>query len=205
MNHFPLDIGGPISGLILGVIFGVALEGAGFGSACKLTAQLRFSDWGVFKVMMTAIIVTAFGTWVLGLAGVMPQASIFVPQMTFIAALLGGVGVGAGMAIGGYCPGTSVVAFASGRLDGLMFFVGLIFGAIVFAGAYTWLFPVTAINSRAAGVMPATISALLHIPDWVVILALLAAVIIVGRLTRGPSKISTSPSEMPHDAATQRS
>ena len=153
---------------------------------------------------MSAIIVTAFGTWVLRLAGVMPEAGIFVPQMTFLAALLGGIGVGAGMAIGGYCPGTSVVAFASGRLDGLVFFLGLIFGAIVFAGAFTWLYPVSALSSKG-GVMPATIGALLHIPDWVVILALLACVIIVGRLTRGPSKISTKPAAMPGDAAAQRS
>lgn len=203
--NFPLGYTGPISGLILGIIFGVALEGAGFASACKLTAQLRFGDWGVFKVMMSAIIVTAFGTWVLRLAGVMPETSIFIPQMAFLAALLGGIGVGTGMAVGGYCPGTSVVAFASGRMDGLVFFIGLIFGAIVFAGAYTWLFPVSALNSQG-GVMPATIGALLHIPDWVVILALLAVVIIVGRLTRGPSKISTMPSAPPpHNAATQRS
>ena len=59
----PLYDGGVASGLLSGMLFGYVLENAGFGSPRKLTAQFRFSDWSVFKVMFTAIIVAAIGLY----------------------------------------------------------------------------------------------------------------------------------------------
>ena len=44
--------------------------------------------------------------------------------------------VGAGFAIGGYCPGTSVVGLSSGRMDALVFIVGLLVGTAAFVGLY---------------------------------------------------------------------
>lgn len=178
---FPLGYTGVFSGLLCGAIFGYALENAGFASACKLTAQLRFQDWAVFKVMFTAILISAAGLYVLQAVGLMSAGDIYIPTTFFWATLLGGVGVGAGMSIGGYCPGTSVVAFCSGRIDGLMFFLGLILGTIVFAGAYDWIQPML---QALPGPQAQTLPQLLHLPTWVVLALLLAVAIIVGRLTR---------------------
>ena len=61
----PLHETGMVSGLLCGVLFGYVLENAGFGSPLKLTSQFRLTDWSVFKVMFTAIVVAAFG-WYLG-------------------------------------------------------------------------------------------------------------------------------------------
>jgi hypothetical protein len=80
--NFPLGYTGPISGIILGIIFGYVLENAGFGSGCKLTAQLRFKDWAVFKVMFTAIIVASGGLYLMqswGLVNVVND--MFVPSV----------------------------------------------------------------------------------------------------------------------------
>ncbi len=124
------------SALLVGVAFGFVLENAGFGSPCKLTGQFTLRDWSVLKVMFTAIVVAAVGLQLLGMAGVLDLESVFVPTSLMMASAIGGVLVGAGFAIGGYCPGTSVVGVASGRLDALVFFVGLIVGTFAFAGLY---------------------------------------------------------------------
>ena len=182
---FPLGYNGILSGLLCGLIFGFALERAGFASACKLTAQLRFKDWAVFNVMFTAILVAAFGMYILQLSGLLSMDAVYVPTTYLWATALGGVGVGAGMAIGGYCPGTSVVGFMSGKIDGLVFFVGIIIGTWVFAGAYDDLLPLL---EAAPGPDAQTLSQLLHVPDLVVLLGLTAVAAVVGWFTaRSPA------------------
>lgn len=126
-----------ISGLLLGAGFGFALERAGFGSPAKLTAQFRLTDWSVFKVMFTAIVFAAVGLMVLERVGLVAQDELFVPPAFLGAAALGGALVGAGFAVGGYCPGTSVVGFMSGRIDAAIFLIGLLIGTWIFA----WMFP----------------------------------------------------------------
>jgi hypothetical protein len=133
---FPLNDNGMISGLVCGLLFGVALERSGFGSPCKLTGQFSLRDWSVLKVMFTAIVVAATGLYLLRVMGLLAADSVFVPPAMLAAAAAGGVLVGSGFAIGGYCPGTSMVGLASGRLDALVFLVGLILGTFVFAGLY---------------------------------------------------------------------
>ncbi|MEW6466973.1 MAG: DUF6691 family protein [Pseudomonadota bacterium] len=133
---FPLNDTGMVSGLVCGVLFGWVLESSGFGSPCKLTAQFSLRDWSVLKVMFTAIVVTAMGLYLLRLAGVLAADAVFVPTALLVASAIGGVLVGAGFAVGGYCPGTSVVGLFSGRIDALVFLVGLLLGTFVFAGLY---------------------------------------------------------------------
>lgn len=181
---FPLGYDGILSGLLCGLVFGFALERAGFASACKLTAQLRFRDWAVFNVMFTAILVAAFGLYFLQLAGLLSMDEVYVPTTYLWATALGGVGVGAGMAIGGYCPGTSVVGFMSGKLDGLVFFAGIVIGTWLFAGAYDWIEPML---KAAPGPDAQTLSQLLHVPDIVVLLGLTAVAAAVGWFTARPA------------------
>ena len=110
---FPVYDAGIASGLLFGLLFGYILEKAGFGSPCKLTAQFRFRDWSVIKVMFTAIVVAAAGIWLMKTMGVIGPKSYFTPTTFLWATLLGGVLIGAGFALGGYCPGTSVVGATS--------------------------------------------------------------------------------------------
>jgi hypothetical protein len=133
---FPLNDNGMISGLLCGVLFGYVLENAGFGSPAKLSAQFRLTDWAVLKVMFTAIVVAAFGLWLMRLGGLLKPDSIAVPQAAMAGAAVGGALVGAGFAVGGYCPGTSVAGLFSGRLDALVFIVGVVLGTIGFAVFY---------------------------------------------------------------------
>ena len=179
---FPVGWTGPVSGLVLGALFGFVLQRGGLGNGCRLTGQLRFKDWTVFNVMFTAILVAAAGLWVLEKFGVMSTADVFVPTTYLWATLLGGALVGAGMAVGGYCPGTSVVGAAAGRVDGIVFFVGLVLGAIVFAGVYD---PLQPLMNAAPGPDGQTLEQLLHVPSWLIILALAVVAWLVHRFTRG--------------------
>lgn len=187
----PFNDAGLWSGLLCGVLFGFVLESAGFGSPCKLTAQFRLSDWSVFKVMFTAIVVCAFGLWALRMAGLLAADALFVPNSFVAAAAVGGALVGAGFAVGGYCPGTSVVAFFSGRLDALVFLVGLLLGTVVFAGLYgPAIEHLMSLGEVAAG---DTFATAFGIPDVVmlaVLAAALVAVFVIGgrmeRARRGP-------------------
>lgn len=138
-----------ISGLLLGAGFGFVLERAGFGNPNKLTGQFRLTDWSVFKVMFTAIVFAAVGLLVLEILGIVDVQNVFVPPAFLGAAALGGALVGAGFAIGGYCPGTSVVGLMSGRIDAAIFLIGLLLGTVLFAGIYPSIEELTTLGEFA--------------------------------------------------------
>lgn len=162
------------SGLLLGFAFGFILENAGFGSPCKLTAQFRLTDWSVFKVMFTAIVVTSVGLMICEWLGIVVLDEIFVPPALLGAAAIGGALVGAGFAVGGYCPGTSMVGVMSGRLDAIVFVMGLVIGTIVFAGAYEQLGALTEAGEFSGG---DTLPAVLGVSSlWVNLGMIVAAV-----------------------------
>ena len=173
---FPLNDAGFASGLLSGLLFGYVLENAGFGSPRKLTAQFRFTDWSVFKVMFTAIIVAAIGLAAAAATGLLAANSIFIPTTYFWAMVAGGALIGAGMAIGGYCPGTSAVGLATGRLDSLFFMVGMVFGTALFAAFFE---PMKAFYLAGAGPQGQTLSGLLGIPTWAVI-GILVVIAVLG-------------------------
>lgn len=133
---FPLYDSGVLSALLIGLLFGYVLEGAGFGSPRRLLGQFYLRDWSVFKVMFTAVIVAALGLWLFATLGWLRPNGVFVPQLLLVGTALGGVMVGAGFAIGGYCPGTSAVGLASGRIDALVFMLGMVLGSTFFAVVY---------------------------------------------------------------------
>lgn len=172
----PLFDDGVASGVLSGILFGYVLENAGFGSSRKLTAQFRFSDWSVFKVMFTAIIVAAIGLYGADEFGLLRPNGIFVPTTFLWATLTGGVLVGAGMAIGGYCPGTSSVALATGRFDALLFIIGMLGGVGLFAGLFD---SIKGFYEAGAAPQAQTLGALFGLPTWAVI-AVLVAIAVIG-------------------------
>jgi uncharacterized membrane protein YedE/YeeE len=177
----PLGWTNALSGLVFGSLFGFVLQRGGLGNGCRLTAQLRLQDWTVFNVMFTAIIVAATGLYLLQSLGFIAGSDLYVPTMYLWATLLGGALVGVGMGVGGYCPGTSVVGALAGRLDGLVFFAGLIIGVIVFA----WTFgPMQPLLAAAQGPDGQTLGDLLHISNGLVLAILGAVAAVVGWLSR---------------------
>lgn len=119
--------------LALGLGFGVALERAGFGSARKLTAVFYLYDMAVVKVMFTAVVTTLVGLFVLSAAGLLDLAELYIEPTHWLAQSVGGLLFGAGFVIGGYCPGTSMAALATGRKDALAFVLGMLAGVWAYA------------------------------------------------------------------------
>ncbi len=165
----PLFDGGVASGLLAGILFGFVLEGAGFASPRKLTAQFQLRDWAVFKVMVTAVVVCAAGLWLAEALGLMKAHAVFVPTLWFWAVAGGGALIGAGFAIGGYCPGTSAAGLASGRIDALVFIVGMVGGVWLFAAFFDDMRPFYGAGRGPEG---QTIDSLIGVPSIFIILIL---------------------------------
>lgn len=125
--------------LVLGVGFGFCLERAGFGSARKLTAVFYLYDMAVVKVMFSAIVTAMIGIAVLAAAGVLDLKELYVEPTNMLAQGIGGLVFGAGFIIGGYCPGTSIAAMATGRKDGIAFALGMLLGVLAYAEFTPWI------------------------------------------------------------------
>jgi hypothetical protein len=122
--------------VLLGLGFGWALERAGFGSAPRLVAQFYLTDLRVLKVMFTAIVTAMVGLFGLSRLGWLDLELVWVNPTYLWPQLVGGFVLGLGFVMSGYCPGTSIVAMASGRVDGLLTLLGVAGGIGLFGGLY---------------------------------------------------------------------
>ena len=129
-----------ILALVLGVMFGFALNKAGLTRYSKIVGQFRLTDMTVLKFMMTALVVTALGVYPLRLLGIITFPT--VPATYIVGNLLGGVIFGVGMSLAGFCPGTLSAGAGEGKLDYLIpGFLGFLAGAVLFGMTYQQVFP----------------------------------------------------------------
>ncbi len=122
--------------VIVGVGFGFALEQAGFSSSRKLAGMFYGYDTVVLKVFFTAAITAMLGLLFFSLFGWIDLSLVYVNPLFIWSAVAGGVIMGAGFIMGGFCPGTSVCAAAIGKIDGMVFIAGIVIGIFVFAEAF---------------------------------------------------------------------
>lgn len=113
--------------LLIGTAIGFVLENGGLANPRKLTGVFLLRDFTVAQVMPTAILAAMAGMLVLPLLG-RDTAKAFTPDTMLLGQAVGGFVFGVGFYLGGYCPGTSMVALGSGRLDALPFMAGMIGG-----------------------------------------------------------------------------
>ncbi|MCX6132326.1 MAG: YeeE/YedE thiosulfate transporter family protein [Ignavibacteriales bacterium] len=122
--------------LLLGIAFGAVLEQAGFSSSRRLAGVFYGYDFTVLRVFFTATVTAMSGVLLLGYWGLLDTEAIFVNPTWLVPAIVGGIVMGIGFVLGGYCPGTSICAAAIGKIDA-MFFVG---GGLVGVFAFGELF-----------------------------------------------------------------
>ena len=130
------DSYGLIIALCTGIGMGFFLERAGFGSARKLVGQFYLFDMSVFKVMFTAIVTAMTGIFLLSTFGFMDLGQVGMIGTFVWPQVVGGLVLGVGFIVGGYCPGTSAVACATGKLDGMAYAAGILAGMFGFAEIY---------------------------------------------------------------------
>lgn len=126
--------------LVLGIFFGFSLNKAGLTKYHKIVNVFRFTDMAVLKFMMTALVVSMTGVYVLRGLGVVTFPH--VPSTYIAGNIIGGLIFGVGMALSGYCPGTCAAGSGEGKLDYLIpGLLGFLVGAAIYGLTYQDVFP----------------------------------------------------------------
>jgi len=135
--------------IIIGLLFGFALNRAGATNPENIINMLRLKDLRLMKTILfaigTASILLFLGLWL----GFVNPAHISI-QNTYLGIFIGGALLGIGFAIAGYCPGTGLAALATGRKDALWFVIGALLGAFIYTVSYSWLVTNTFLFSKMA-------------------------------------------------------
>ncbi len=170
--------------LLLGMGFGFLLERGGMSNAPKLAGQFTATDFTVLRLMFSAIVTAMLGLFWLGRLGLLDISRVFVPETFVLAQAIGGAIFGIGFATAGLCPGTSCVAAATGRIDGVAVMAGLCAGVFAFHESFAALRPLYEAMPRG----PETLPGLTHLPYGTVVALVvvlgLAAFFVASRIER---------------------
>lgn len=147
-------------GLFTGLVFGFLLQKGQVAKHSIIVRQLTLQDWTVAKIMGTAIAVGGLGFYALLSLG-LTESSLKPAELGAI--LPGALLFGAGVAVLGYCPGTTVAALGQGHKDALAGLAGMVFGALLFVA----LTPqVAGLKKAIADLGKSTWPSLTHSPAW---------------------------------------
>ncbi|MFB6341075.1 YeeE/YedE thiosulfate transporter family protein [Saccharicrinis sp. FJH62] len=127
---------GLLLAVFIGIGFGFVLEQAGFSSTKKLVGLFYGYDFTVLRVFFTAGVTAMIGVLLLGHYGLLNTDVIYINPTFLRSAIVGGLIMGIGFVLGGFCPGTSVCAASIGKLDAMAFILGSILGIYAFGEAY---------------------------------------------------------------------
>jgi len=128
---------GYVIALIIGIGFGFILEQAGFSTSRKLVGLFYGYDFTVLRVFFTAAITAMVGLLYFSYFDIIDMNLIFVNPTYLWSTIVGGLIMGLGFIIGGFCPGTSICALAIGKLDALCFVCGIILGVFIFGESFS--------------------------------------------------------------------
>ena len=135
----PLELSGTLGHVgawavyaLIGFAFGFILESAGFGDSRRLAAQFYWRDLTVLKVMFTAILVAAVLIFWATALGWLDYDKVWVNPTYLWPGIVGGLVMGVGFILGGFCPGTSLVGASTLKLDAIWFVAGTAVGILGF-------------------------------------------------------------------------
>lgn len=127
--------------IFIGIAFGYIMEASGFSSSRKLIGVFYGYDFAVLKVFFTAAVVSVIGLYYMDYLNWLDISQLYVQPTYLWAAIIGGMIMGVGFLTGGFCPGTSLCAVAIGKIDGMVFTIGLMIGIFIFSEAFGVLEP----------------------------------------------------------------
>lgn len=122
--------------VLIGFAFGFILESSGFSSTRKLAGVFYGYDMVVLKVFFTAAITAMLGLLYFDYLGWIDINLIYVNPTFIYSSITGGVIMGIGFIMGGYCPGTSFTGVAIGKIDAMVFTVGMFIGVLLFSESF---------------------------------------------------------------------
>lgn len=127
-----------ILGLISGIVFGFLLQKGQVAKFHYVLGTFLLKEFTAAKIIGTAILTGAIGFWILMS---LDQVELKVKPLLVGGVVFGGIIFALGLAIFGYCPGTSVAASAEGHRDARVGVLGILTGALVFVISYPRLEP----------------------------------------------------------------
>jgi hypothetical protein len=136
----PLDVIDPnwnnVIAILIGFAFGFILESSGFSSSRKLAGVFYGYDFVVLKVFFTAAMTAAIGLYYFNYVGWIDMSFVYINPTYVGPAIVGGIVMGLGFIMGGYCPGTSYTGVAIGKIDAIAYSIALFFGVFIFSEFY---------------------------------------------------------------------
>lgn len=163
-------------GLATGAAFGAVLQRSGVTRYDVITDQLLLRDHHVAKVMAGGAAAGAVGTETLRELG---AAEPRIKPLQVPSIVLGGIAFGAGLALLGYCPGTSIAAAGEGRRDAMWGVLGMLAGAVLFVRLYPSMKPHLELPDLGKATLPSLTRT--SQGPWVAGLAALAASALASR------------------------
>ena len=131
-----------IIAILIGIAFGFILEASGFSSSRKLAGVFYGYDFAVLKVFFTAALVSMIGILYMDYLGYVDMSQLYVHPTYLWGAIIGGVIMGVGFVAGGFCPGTSLCAVAIGKIDAVVYVIGIMIGIFIFSELYPLFQPI---------------------------------------------------------------
>ncbi len=162
-------------GLAMGVVFGFALEKSRVFEPGVILGQMQLRNFLMLKIFLTAV---ATGLVVLAVMNGFGFTKLFPKPVLFGADVIGGLLLGAGIALAGACPGTVAAQIGVGYRDAWFTLIGGLGGAV----AFTYLEPVLNPVLLSGGPGRLTLANVTGVPFWLLALggaALVVALLIV--------------------------
>ncbi len=125
--------------ILVGIAFGYIMESSGFSSSRKLVGVFYGYDFAVLRVFFTAAITASIGLLFMDYFGWIDMAALDGLPARVWPIVVGGIIMGLGFVTGGFCPGTCVTAIGIGKLDGYVFFGGIMIGVFIFSEMFPLL------------------------------------------------------------------
>ncbi len=136
--------------VIAGVSFGFVLDRIGATNPNLIIRMLTFRDLYLMKVILMGIGVGSLLMFAGQMLGIVEVGHMSV-KTAYLGVIIGGMIMGLGWAISGYCPGTGLVAAASGRRDALFFIVGGLLGGVAYMKTYPFIKSLAILEPIAGG------------------------------------------------------
>lgn len=166
-------------GLATGIVFGFALEKSRVFEPGIIVGQMQLRNFIMLKVFLVAVIT---GLVVLAVLNGVFGVPLQLKPLLLRADIIGGLILGAGIALAGACPGTSMAQLGAGYKDAWFVVLGGIAGAMTYGYFHE---PITTLLPEKGDKI--AFDQLLGLPFWMVALALaamlVAFLIVLERLT----------------------